>query len=106
MNMNRTRGLPVGMTPVGSEDAGDYQPSMTKLPTVSGADSELSSKNTTKITIRQARADNKVFKTGVEVIEHEIEVAGDGPENINISLPGGANLTDKQLRDMLQNLKQ
>jgi hypothetical protein len=46
-----------------------------------------------------------VFKTGVEVIEHEIEIPGED-ENIAISLPGGANLTDKQLREMLQNLKQ
>lgn len=100
--------LAPGVTP-GSHDSGnvgDYQYSNTKLPTVSGADSEASSKGTTKLTIRHARPDRGVFKTGVEVIEHEIEVPGEGLGDIAVSLPGGANLTDKQLREMLQNLKQ
>jgi hypothetical protein len=45
-------------------------------------ESEASSKNTTKLKIRQMRADNKVFATGMEVVEHEIEIAGDGRQQI------------------------
>jgi hypothetical protein len=40
------------------------------------------------------------------VVEHEVEMPGEGLGDIAVSLPGGANLTDAQLKNMLKDLKQ
>jgi len=71
-----------------------------------GRESEATSKESHKIKIRQTRADSKTFATGVEVIEHEIELQGDGTIRKSGKLPGEGHLTDKQLKEILQNLKQ
>ena len=70
--------------------------------------SESSGTRTRKIRIRQAIKDKGVFETGVEVVEHEIELEEDGQGNVQaMRLYNDGKLTHKQMKEILmRQLKQ
>jgi hypothetical protein len=70
--------------------------------------SESSGTRTRKIRIRQAIKDKGVFETGVEVVEHEMELEEDGQGNVQaMRLYNDGKLTHKQMKEILmRQLKQ
>lgn len=72
------------------------------------APSESSGTRTRKIKIRQAIKDKGVFETGVEVVEHEVEVEEDNEGHVQaMRLYNDGKLTHKQMKEILmRQLKQ
>ena len=70
--------------------------------------SESEGHRTRKITIRQAIKDKGVFETGVDVLEHEVEVDEDEDGRIQaLRLYNDGKLTHRQMKEILmRQLKQ
>ena len=70
--------------------------------------SESSGTRTRKIKIRQAIKDKGVFETGVEVVEHEVELDEDHDGRVQaLRLYNDGKLTHKQMKEILmRQLKQ
>lgn len=70
--------------------------------------SEQSGARTRKVTIRQAIKDKGVFETGVEVVEHEMELEEDEDGRVQaMRLYNDGKLTHRQMKEILmRQLKQ
>ena len=86
---------------------GQYTEDVTREPS-SAHPSESSGTRTRKVIVRQAIKDKGVFETGVEVVEHEIELEEDDDGRIQaLRLYNDGKLTHRQMKEILmRQLKQ